>query len=145
MNALMRPQFGVMEDFRKEVDQLMGRFLNGSNGDNPLSHWVPQINVAEQEDAFEVSADLPGMKPEDVNVELKNGELVISGQRSEEYQESGKTWHRIERHSGSFRRVIRLGEDVRPDQVSAEYKDGVLRVNVPKSDTAKSRKIEVRG
>lgn len=145
MNALMRPQFGMIDDFRKEVDQLMGRFFNGSEGEKSLSHWSPQVDVAEKEDAFEISADLPGMKPEDVNVELKNGDLLISGQRSEEHEEHGKTWHRVERHSGSFRRLIRLGDDVRAEHVSAEYKDGVLRVHVPKSDESKSRKIEVRG
>jgi HSP20 family protein len=134
-----------MEDFRKEVDQLMGRFFNGSNGENALSVWAPRINVAEKEDAYEVTADLPGMKPDEVNVELKNGELLISGHRSEEHEESGKTWHRVERHSGQFRRMIRLGDDVSADRVSAEYKDGVLRIHVPKSDNAKSRKVEVRG
>jgi HSP20 family protein len=144
MNALMKPQFGLMEDFRKEVDQLMGRFFH-TNGENPLSFWAPRVNVAEKEDAYEVTADLPGMKPEEVNVELKNGELLISGQRNEEHAESGKTWHRVERHSGQFRRMIRLGDDVSTDKVSAEYKDGVLRIHVPKSDDAKSRKIEVRG
>lgn len=145
MNSLMRPQFGLMEDFRKEVDQLMGRFLNGGNSENPLSLWAPRVNVAEKEDAFEVTADVPGMKPEDVNVELKNGELLISGHRSEEHEEQGRTWHRVERHSGQFRRMIRLGDDVSTDKVTAEYKDGVLRVHVPKSEGAKSRKIEVRG
>jgi len=145
MNALSKPQFGLMEDFRKEVDQLMGRFFTGSNGENALNFWAPRVNVAEKEDAYEVTADLPGMKPEEVNVELKNGELLISGQRNEEHVESGKTWHRVERHSGQFRRMIRLGDDVSTDKVSAEYKDGVLRIHVPKSDEAKSRKIEVRG
>jgi HSP20 family protein len=79
MNALMRPQFGLMEDFRKEIDQMMGRFFNGSSGEHALNAWAPRVNVAEKEDAYEVTADLPGMKPEQVNVELKNGELLISG------------------------------------------------------------------
>lgn len=143
MNALMRPRFGMMDDFRKEVDQLMSRFLNGS--DEPgMTGWTPRANVAETEEGYDVSFDLPGLKPEDFNVELRHGDLWISGQRSHEHEESGKTWHRVERHFGQFRRVIRLGDDVNPEEVNAEYKDGVLRVHIPKSETAKSRKIEVK-
>lgn len=144
MNSLMRPQFGMVDDFRKEMDQMMSRFFNG-NGGQQLSGWSPRVDVAEAEDAFDVKVDLPGLKPEDVNVEVKNGDLLISGHRQEEHEEHGKTWHRVERHSGEFRRMIHLGDDVRAEQVSAEYKDGVLKVHVPKSESAKSRKIEVKG
>lgn len=144
MNALMRPRFGLLDDFRKEMDQLMGRFFNGAD-EAELTYWTPRVNLAESDDGYDVSVDLPGLKPEDFSVELRHGDLWISGQRSEEHQESGKTWHRVERHFGQFRRVIRLGDDVNAEQVSAEYKDGVLRVHVPKSESAKSRKIEVKG
>jgi len=134
----------MMDDFRKEVDQLMSRFFNGSE-QNEMSYWTPRANVAETEDGYEVTMDLPGLKPEDFNVELRHGDLWISGQRSHEEEQSGKTWHRVERHFGEFRRVIRLGDDVNSEDVNAEYKDGVLRIHVPKSETAKSRKIEVKG
>jgi HSP20 family protein len=143
MNALMKPRFGMMEDFRKEVDQLMSRFFNGSEEEG-IAYWTPRANLAETEDGYHVSLDLPGLKPEDFSVELRHGDLWITGQRNEEHEESGKTWHRIERHFGQFRRVIRLGDDVNPEGVSAEYKDGVLRIHIPKSETAKSRKIEVK-
>ena len=106
--------------------------------------WTPQANVAETDAGYDVSVDLPGLKPEDFNVELRHGDLWISGERSEEREESGRTWHRVERHFGQFRRVIRLGDDVNPEGVDAEYKDGVLRVHIPKSEAAKSRKIEVK-
>lgn len=145
MNSLSKPPFGMIDDFRKEVDQFVGRLFNGPNGENPLNTWAPRVNVAEKDDAYEVTADLPGMKPEEVNVELKNGELLISGQRHAEHGDGGTTWHRIERHSGQFRRMIRLGDDVCAEKVDAEYKDGVLRIHVPKSDEARSRKVEVRG
>jgi HSP20 family protein len=144
MNALMRPRFGMMEDFRKEVDQLMSRFFSGSQ-EHPVVGWTPRANLAETEEGYDVSLDLPGLKPEDFNVELRHGDLWISGQRHEEHEATGKTWHRVERHFGQFRRVIRLGDDVNPEGVNAEYKDGVLRVHVPKSETARSRKIEVKG
>ncbi|MBL8848797.1 MAG: Hsp20/alpha crystallin family protein [Planctomycetaceae bacterium] len=140
----MRPQFGMLDDFRKEMDQMVSRFFSGA-GEHPIGNWSPRVNVAEAEDAYDVTADLPGLKPEDVNVEVKNGDLLISGERHGEHEEHGKTWHRVERHSGSFRRMIRLGDDVSADKVSAEYKDGVLKVHVPKSESAKSRKVEVRG
>lgn len=142
-SALMRPRFGLIDDFRKEVDQLMSRFFNGTE-EPELTYWTPRMNLAESDEAYEVTVDLPGLRPEDFTVELRHGDLWITGNRSEEHQESGKTWHRIERHFGQFRRVIRLGDDVSTENVSAEYKDGVLRITVPKTEDSKTRKIEVR-
>ena len=106
-------QFGLMNEFRSEVDQLMNRFLTGSNrGELELSRWTPQLNLSETEKEYEVSVDLPGVKPEDVSVELKHGDLWITGERKSESEEKGKSWHRVERHHGQFRRMLRLGDDV---------------------------------
>ena len=81
----------------------------------------------------------------ETSVELRHGDLWITGQRTEQHEEKGKTWHRVERHYGQFRRVVRLGDDVNPDEVDAEYKDGVLKVSVAKCEEARTKKIEVKG
>lgn len=134
----------IFGDFRREVDTLMDRFFRGEDG-GEMRWFSPTANVAETEKAYEVTLDLPGLKPDDLHVELKHGDLWITGERKEEKEEQGKTFHRIERHHGEFRRVIRLGEDVDSEHVDAEYKDGVLRITVPKTESTISRRIEVRG
>lgn len=134
----------TFDQFRREMDTLMDRFLRPGNGQE-LPQWnTPLANVSETDNAYEVSVDLPGMKPDDFDVELKHGELWITGERKEEQEKKEKTHHRIERQYGQFRRVIRLGEDVDPENVEAEYKDGVLKVTVPKKETAATRHIEVK-
>jgi HSP20 family protein len=137
-------RFGLFEDFRKEMDQLFGHFGQGNGGEGALVHWSPKLNLSESETQYDVEVDLPGLKPEEVNLELKQGDLWITGERKSESEEKGKTWHRVERSYGQFRRVIHLGDDVATESVTAEYKDGVLHVTVPKAEKAKTRKIEIK-
>lgn len=139
-------RFGLMEDFRKEMDSLFNRFFPGENGGDAtqLSTWTPSLNLSESDNAYEVSVDLPGIKAEEVNVELRHGDLWITGERQGESEEKGRTWHRIERYYGQFRRVVRLGDDVDAEHIDAEFKDGVLQIRVPKTEQAKTKKIEIK-
>jgi HSP20 family protein len=133
---------GRMED---EVEDLVGRFIGDDAGWLPgASYFVPRANVVETENEFEVTLDLPGMKPEDVNVELKNGDLWITGKREEEKEEKGKTYHRVERRYGEFRRVLSLPATTDSEKVAAKYDSGVLRVTVPKMEEAKPKHIPVK-
>jgi HSP20 family protein len=134
----------VFSDFRREMDGLMSRFFQGEEGDG-LQWYSPPINVAETDTGWEVTLDLPGMKPEDFDVEFKHGDLWITGERKYEHEEEGKTYHRVERQWGQFRRVIRMGEEVDAERVNAEYKDGVLHITVPKTEMARAKRIEVKG
>jgi HSP20 family protein len=88
--------------------------------------------------------DLPGIKPEEIDIQLSNNVLTISGQREESKQEKGETFHRVERRSGSFSRSVTLPCAVAEDRVDARYTDGVLSVTLPKTDEAKSRKIKIK-
>jgi HSP20 family protein len=137
---------GLFHDFRKEMDDLMGRFFTNENGGETaqMASWAPRLNLSETETQYELSLDLPGVKPDDVNVELRQGELWITGTRQAETEEKDKTWHRIERYWGQFRRVVRLGDDVDSEHVDAQYKDGVLHITVPKSAQAQTRKITIK-
>lgn len=144
MNTLIpfRSGLGLMGDFRKEMDQLMHRFW-GDGENESMTAWMPHVDVSESAEAFEVTADLPGMNPGDVKVEVRDGNLWISGDRKEEKEEKGKKWHRVERSTGHFHRVMRLG-DIDAEHVAAEYKDGVLSVTVPKTETVKGKHVEVK-
>jgi HSP20 family protein len=136
-------RFGMLSDFRNEFDQMLSRFFDG-NESQSISQWTPRVNVAETDQHYEVTVDLPGLQPKDFEVEVRHGDLWISGQHTQEHEEQGKTWHRVERHSGQFRRVIHLGDDVNVDSIDAQYKDGVLRVQVAKSEQARTKKVEVK-
>ena len=138
-------RLSLFDNFQHEMNDLFSRFFqDGNGGTNQMTSWSPQINVSETDHSYEVSADLPGVKPEDIDVELKHGELWICGSRNEETEDKGKTWHRVERFYGDFRRVIRLGNDMDAEQVEADYKDGVLHVTVPKSENAQTKKIAIK-
>lgn len=131
------------------LEKDFGRFVDGilSDEDRWVSlegAFVPMINVAENAEGVEVTVELPGMKPEDFAVEIKNGALWISGEKKEEKEEKGKTFHRVERSYGEFRRVIPLPATVAEDKVSAEFKSGILRVAVPKSAEARPKRVEVK-
>lgn len=138
----LKPFRTGLDEMRHEMDRMLDRFVPGGEAQEFLP-LRPLCDVAETQDHYEVRLDLPGMKPEDFDIELKQDELWISGERKEETEEKGKAWHRIERRSGRFQRVIPLGHDVDPDHVEAEYQDGVLRITVAKTAEARPRKIEV--
>jgi HSP20 family protein len=134
----------LFDDFRREMNQLVSNFFGGEDGGRGVAGFMPRTNIAETDSGYEVSLDLPGMKPEEVNIELKEGQLWVTGERKCEREEKGKTFHRVERQYGQFRRIIPFDVPVDADKVEAEYKDGVLHVTVPKSETAKPRRIEVK-
>lgn len=131
-----------LSEFRSEFDQLFNRFWPAESNGN--AGWSPTANLSETEKTYEVSMDLPGLKPDDVEIELKNGELWITGERKSSDEEKGRTWHRVESHYGKFRRVFRFGDGVDPENIDAEYHDGVLHITVPKSESAKSRHIQIK-
>jgi len=114
------------------------------NGSEAKEWFSPLINVVESEKDYEISLDVPGLKAEDFNIEFKDGQLWVSGERKAQQEEEGKTYHRVERRYGSFRRVVSLPVDVAADKIEAAYKDGVLSVSVPKAPTALPRKIAVK-
>jgi len=135
------------ESLRREVDSLFDRFWTGGTNDrmlNSLELFNPVASIAETENAYEVTLELPGMKPEDVTVELKDGQLWISGEKKEELEQKDKRYHSIERRYGQFQRVMDLGRAVNESEIDATFKDGVLKVTVPKSEAAKPKRIEVK-
>jgi HSP20 family protein len=126
----------------EEMDDLFELFRDGE-GMRRGPHFVPRTNFAETEGEYEVTVDLPGLKPEEVTVEVKDGNLWISGKREEEKEEKGKTYHRVERRYGEFRRVLTLPGPVDREKVVAKFENGVLRIAVPKKEEAKPKRIEV--
>ena len=131
--------------FEREMEDVMRRMFDwdANGGTETGLSFAPSLNVAETDSGYEVTVDLPGVKPEEVNVEFKNEALWITGARKSETEEKEKTYRRIERHYGSFQRVIRLGTDVNPESIEANYKEGVLTITAAKTEEARPRRIEV--
>lgn len=136
---------GRMSRIEEEMEELMQRFW-GREGDwlTTGGSFLPTVDLVETENQFEVTVDLPGLKPEEVTVEFKSGELWISGKREEEKEEEGKTYHRVERSQGEFRRVLSLPESIDEGKINAHFENGVLKIVVPKSEEIKSKRIEVQ-
>lgn len=129
-------------DFERNMDELMDRFF-GKDRETSSDGFAPNLNVAETDNAFEVTVDLPGMKPEEFNVEFHDGHLWVTGERKSESEETGKTFHRIERRWGTFRRVIPM-TNVDAAGITADYKDGILHITANKTEAAKPKRIEVK-
>jgi len=126
----------------REMDDFVGRFHDQSTGDG--TKWFsPRTDVEESDNGFNITMDLPGLTTDDFNIELKDGDLTITGKRERETEENGSTYHRLERVSGQFRRSYSLGPEVDAERVEAQYKDGVLRISVPKAEKVQPKKIEV--
>lgn len=141
VDRLPRPLARLERDF----EQLMERFFGG-NAEHYAGPggFVPSASLAETEDEYEVMLELPGVKREDVHVELRHGDLWISGEKKEEKETKGKTFHRVEHCYGEFRRVIPLPGAVDEDRIEARYQDGVLTIVLPKTEEAQPRHIEIK-
>jgi HSP20 family protein len=109
-----------------------------------VADWSPQVDVIEDDKQYVIKADLPEMKKDEVKVTTENGVLCISGERKTEKEEKNKKYHRIERSFGSFERAFTVPEDADANKIAAEFKDGVLKVHLPKTPAAKPKPIEVK-
>jgi HSP20 family protein len=107
--------------------------------------WLPTIDVSETDDHVIVRAEVPGMDKKDINITMSDGLLTIQGEKKQEKEEEKENYRFVERHYGSFSRSLRIPNGVDADKIDASYKDGVLKVAVPKSEPEKSRKIEIAG
>ena len=138
---------GPLASLRDEMDGLFENFFGSPIHSHLAGGSVPSIDLAETDESVEVKTDLPGIRAEDVDIEIRNDYLTISGETSEEKTEAdeGRKYHRVERRSGSFARSVRLPCEVQQDEVDAELKDGVLTVTMPKAEEAKTTKVRIKG
>jgi len=141
MKSTTWPTLGRLTDLRDEIDRLFESPLARTS--EFLTGWSPAFDVYEEKDNFIVKAELPGMKREDINVSLHDGNLIISGERKSETKSEGAEVYRAERFFGKFQRAVALPTSVAANKVQAQYKDGVLTVTLPKSEEAKPKQIEV--
>ena len=141
--------FDPLTSFRRQMDELFDTFLSPAEGRSfaaPMERW-PSIDLRENDQAYTVTADLPGLDPKDVELNLRDNILTISGEKRQEHREEdgGRTY--TERTYGRFQRAIPLDGEIDVDKVEADFRNGVLTVTLPKNPKAaeKTRRIEIKG
>jgi HSP20 family protein len=139
--------FKELAEFERGLESFFGRApAIAGNGGESISEqlWAPVTDITEDEKEFVVKCELPEMKKEDVKVTVENGVLRITGERKAEKEEKTKKYHRIERSYGAFERAFTVPEGADGNKVSADYKDGMLTVRLPKTAEARPKAIEVK-
>lgn len=148
VSQALSPLFGrdPFSSFQREMDELLSKFQSdwNGNGNGLLAANLPSLDLSETDDALQVRMDVPGMKADEINIEVSGNTLRVSGEHKEEKEEKGKTFHRLERRSGSFNRTVALPVAVKEGQVTAETADGVLTIKLPKVEAAKTQKVAVK-
>ncbi len=146
MNIVKWDPFKELEDVSSRLNRIFGRPLSRLESDTELlamSDWTPSADISETEKEYQIKAEIPGVKKEDVKVTIQEGMLTIQGERKMEKEEENKKFHRIERSYGSFMRSFRLPDDADESAVKAEFKDGILHVTLSKTTKAKPKSISV--
>jgi len=151
MNALTRwNPFREMEDIQRRMTSLFDwspfRRSSLTTEDENISvpEWAPLVDIAEDDKEYLIKVELPEVHKDDVKVTVESGALTISGERKAEKEEKGRKFHRVERYYGRFERSFSIPDDAEADNVKAEFKDGVLRVRLAKSERARPKQIEVK-
>lgn len=136
--------FGVLSSLQKDINRLFEDFWPMHRENLEEGALSPALDVSEDENNVYVVADLPGVEEKDVKLNFQNGILILSGEKQEEKETRGKNFHRVERSYGSFSRSISLPGEVNAEKATAGYKNGVLRVTLPKQEEAKPKEITIK-
>jgi len=134
-----------LTSLQSEMNRLFNTaFDTPSGASGPvLRRWSPAMDLVESGDHFVLRADLPGMSEEDIQIELEDGTLTVSGERRDEHEERQEGFHRVERSFGAFSRSLTLPKGVDADAVSAKFDRGVLEIRIPKPEERKPRRISI--
>ena len=149
MNTLITwNQLREMEEAQNRVTRFFGGFPNklgtGETHSLAVADWSPEIDISQDEHEYLLKADLPEIKKDDVRVTVEDDILCVSGERKSEKEDHKRKFHRIERSIGNFRRSFTLPEDTDSTKVTADFRDGVLKVHLPTTTTVKSKAVVVK-
>jgi len=151
MNAMTRwNPLRELEDAQRRMSSLLdwSPFRRGNltaeDENITVPEWAPLVDIAEDEKEYLIKVELPEVQKDDVKVTVESGTLTISGERKAEKEQKGRKFHRVERFYGRFERSFSIPDDATADDVKAEFKDGVLRVHLAKSEKARPKQIEVK-
>src|SRR5919198_1184765 len=139
--------FRDLKTLQDEVNRLFSTSFPRAFGEEGIARgaWTPNVDIYENKDEIILEAELPGMNREDFELTIENNVLTLRGERRFEKKDDSDNYHRVERSYGSFTRSFTLPQTVSPENVTAEYNNGVLRVTLPKREETKARRIQVTG
>ena len=144
-NMTRRSPNRTLRSLQRDVDSLFDRFFDRSGREESRSAvWAPQTDLIETDDSFQLRLDVPGMTKSDIDINLQNRTLTVSGERESETKEESEEYVRVERAFGSFHRTFTLPDAVDDENIKATYDNGVLSIHVPKTEESTRRKIEIQ-
>ena len=145
MNMVRYRPWNALEEMRREMDRLFENINEREDGSGGLvaSDWVPAVDVREESGQWVVHADIPGVDPKDIQVDMENGVLTIKGERREQHEEGKGDYKRVERIRGSFFRRFTLPDTADAENIKARSNHGVLELVIPKQEKVQPRKITV--
>ncbi|HEX8198353.1 MAG TPA: Hsp20/alpha crystallin family protein [Pyrinomonadaceae bacterium] len=145
MNIVRYDPFRDIRGLQDEMNRLFSSTFSRGDGDQMTrGAWNPSVDIFENQDQIVLEAELPGLKPENVEISIENNVLTLHGERRFEKKDEGDNFHRVERSYGSFTRSFTLPPTVSSENCNAEFENGVLRVTLAKREEAKARKIEIK-
>ncbi|MDX1403257.1 MAG: Hsp20/alpha crystallin family protein [Woeseiaceae bacterium] len=147
MNIARFEPWSLIDMLHRDLDQIAGRrfgMTNEENGGATVADWVPAVDIVEEKDRFVLRADVPGVNPDDIDVNMENGMLTVSGERHDEKTEETQGMRRVERVSGKFYRRFSLPDTANADEISARSTNGILEVVIPKQPAVQARRITVK-
>ncbi|GAC1446008.1 MAG: Hsp20/alpha crystallin family protein [Pyrinomonadaceae bacterium] len=147
MSIVRYDPFRDLRNLQEEMNRLFSGNLSRSLGDETMARgaWLPSVDILETKDEIILEAELPGMSREDFELTIENNVLTLRGERTFDSRDASQNYHRVERAYGSFSRSFTLPPTVSAENATAEYKNGVLRVVLTKSEEVKARRIEIAG
>ena len=125
-------------------NEFMGHSIRKMEEETAACAWTPAVNILEREDGIVITADLPGLKAEDVEVTIDNGVLTLKGERTLEEIADGETYHRVERSYGKFERSFSVPNSVDPKKIEARFLNGEMTLTLPKRDESKPRSVKIK-
>jgi HSP20 family protein len=132
-----------LDTLQTDLNRVFDAFFGGRAANGATRRWIPAMDLVETDDHLVLRADLPGLDKDEVEIEVKDNVLTVSGERKAEHQESSNGYHRVERSYGRFSRSLSLPQGVDADQVQAEFDKGVLEVRIPKPVERKPHRVQI--
>jgi HSP20 family protein len=132
---------------QREINRMFDSFFRGGLAEETAlapTAWTPAVDIAEHDEEYVVKMEIPGVDKNDVKITMRDNVLTVSGEKKNEKESKGSNYHRIERSVGAFERSFALPSSVKADSIDAVFKDGILKITLPKSEEAKPKQIEVR-
>ncbi len=136
--------FRELTTLQERLSRVFDDLLPTPTKSKDTSEWIPAVDIYETKDAIHIEVEAPGMKEEDIKINLENNTLTIFGERKFERKEEGKNYYRMERSYGSFSRSFLLPENVDVEKIQAKYKDGLLTIVIPKKPESKPKEIPIQ-